>query len=493
MKKYDVIVVGSGLGGLSSGAYLARAGKKVLVLEKHYQSGGFATSFPRDEFDFDATLHQTGGVNKTFYKNILEACGIYDRLNFIKHKYLYEAIDPDSGFELKVKNGDAEDLKKQLIEQFPKEKWGIHLWFFLIWKLGRELYWWDKAAASNKVSFAIFFCLAPLLAPLLMFSHKVSVQRVLDLCTKNEKLRSALMQLKAYYGNSLDIACQLPFIGNFGYYFDGGYYPKDGGQSVSATLKAVIEENGGEVLNNSEVKRILVEDGMAIGVETEQQIYYGEKVIASASPFIVYEELLKDWSGSKQELEKINKMEIGATLSQIYIGLNISIENINERFKDSYIVFINNLPDDLYKDIILAFHSNIDRSAAPKGKAILCITFLDNYERWNLSEEEYRMKKKEELKKILRLLQEYLPDLEKYIEVVEFGTPKTMERYTGNRFGAVYGFSQKIGQSGFDRLKNKSPLKNLYFASAWTFPGGGFEGAIRAGYLAAKSILKSFK
>ena len=492
MEKYDIIIIGSGLGGLSSGAYLAKAGKKVLVLEKHLQAGGYATSFRRNGFKFDTALHQTGGVNKTFYKEILAACGIYDRLNFIKHKYLYETIDFDSAFELKVKNGDIENLKKQLIEQFPKEKKGIHLWFFLIWKLGRELYWWDKAAASNKISFAIFFCLAPFLAPLLMFSHKVSVQKVLDLCTKNEKLQLALMQLKGYYGDSLDIACQLPFIGNYGYYFDGGYYVENGGQNVATAFKAVIEENGGKVLNNSEVKKILVKDGEAIGVETKEQIYHSKKIIASVSPFIVYEELLKDWSGSKQELEKINKMEIGATLSQIYIGLNTKIENINKRFKDSYLVFVNNLSDDFYKDIILAFHSNIDESAAPEGKAVFCITFLDNYERWNLSEEKYRMKKKEELKKILRLLQGYLPDLEKYIEVVQFGTPKTMERYTENKLGAVYGFSQKSGQAGFDRFRNKSPLKNLYFASAWTSPGGGFEGTIRAGYQVAK-LIKSFK
>ena len=493
MKQYDVIIVGSGLGGLSAGAILAKAGKKVLVLERHYQFGGFATSFWRNGKKFDVALHQTGGINETFYKNIQEACGIYDRLKFIKHKYLYESIDHDSGFELKVKNGDVNDLKKKLIEQFPKEKWGVHLWFFLIRKLGRELYWWDKAVASNKIFFAIFFCLAPLLAPLLMFSHKVSAQRILDLCTKNEKLQSALMQLKAYYGDSFDIACQLPFIGNYGYYFDGGYYVEGGGQNVSNALIAVIEENDGEILNNSEVTRILVKNGIAIGVEANNQLYYGEKIIANASLFIVYKELLKDWSGSKQELEKINKMEIGTTLSQIYIGLNTNIENINERFKDSYLVFINDLKDDFYKDVILAFHSNIDRSAVPKGKAILCITFLDNYKRWNLSEGKYRMKKKEELKKILKLLQEYLPDLEKYIEIVEFGTPKTMERYTGNPKGAVYGFSQKVGQAGFDRSKNKSPLKDLYFASAWTNPGGGFEGAMRAGYKTARLILESFK
>ncbi|MCK5084537.1 MAG: NAD(P)/FAD-dependent oxidoreductase [Candidatus Pacebacteria bacterium] len=491
MKKYDAIIIGSGLGGLTAGAILAREGKKVLVLEKHYQAGGFATSFQRKEFKFDIALHQTGGIEKTFHKDILQKCGIYDELEFVKHKYLYEAINPD--YELRVKNGDIEDLKKKLIVQFPKEKKGILLWFFLLWKMGREFYWWDKAAASSKIFFAIFLCFAPFFIPLLMVSHKISLQKILNLCTKSKKLQEALMQLKGYYADSLDIAYQIPFIGGYGYYFDGGYYIKNGGQNVTLALKEVIEKNDGEVLNNLEVEKILTEDGKAIGVKTKKQSYYCEKIIASASPFIVYEKLLADWAGSRQELEKINKMEVGPSLSQIYIGLDASVEKINKRFEDSYLVFVNGLKDDFYKDIILAFHSNVDTSAAPEGKTVLCITFLDNYKRWDLPKEEYKRKKDEELKKIFRLLQDYLPDLEKYVEVVEFGTPKTMERYTGNKFGAVYGFSQKVGQAGFDRFKNQSPLENLYFASAWTRPCGGFEGAMRAGYEVAKLISESFK
>ena len=490
MKKCHTIVIGSGLGGLFAAALSVMAGKKVLVLEKHFKLGGYASSFWRESFKFDTALHQTGGVEKTYYKNILKECGIYNKLEFIKHEYLYESINYDTDFELKVKNGDPENLKRQLIKQFPKEKWGIRLWFSIIKKIGRETYRWDKAMANNKISQKIFLCFAPFLIPLLMFAHKISVQRVLSLCTKNKELQSALMQLKAYYGDNLNIACLLPFIGNYGYYFDGGYYVKGGGRSVTDALKTVIKENGGEILVRSGVEKIIVENDVAIGVKTKEQIYYGKKIIANASPFIVYGKLLKDWHGSEKELEKINKIKKGTCLSQAYLGLNCPVEKINKRFEKSYLVFINNLPDDFYKDIVLAFNSQVDKTAAPPKKSILCITFLDNYERWDLPEKEYEKKKAEELKKIYGLLQDYLPDLESCIEVSELATPKTMEKYTGNR-GLVYGFPQDIGQAGPDRFKSESPLKNLYFSSAYVL-GGGFEGTARGAKKVAQKILNSF-
>jgi all-trans-retinol 13,14-reductase len=82
-----------------------------------------------------------------------------------------------------------------------------------------------------------------------------------------------------------------------------------------------------------------------------------------------------------------------------------------------------------------------------------------------------------------------LPGLRAHAEVLELATPITMHAYTGNEGGALYGFSQRRGQSGpFRRFRNRGPIPGLYFASAWTFPGGGYEGAIRAGEEVARQI-----
>jgi len=473
------------MGGLCAGAILSRRGLKVCVLEKHHQAGGYASHFKRGAFEFDVSLHQIGGVHITFLKNILAESGIEGRLQFIKHKFLYEAVSPDD--ELAVPNGDVEGLKQELYRRFPREKLGIRLWFFLLWKIGREVFWWDRAVRS-RIFLPVLFYFAPLAIPLLVFSHKIPLQRVINLCTRSAGLQSILMQLLNYYGGSMDIAAQVPLIASYGYYFDGGYYIRGGSKAVTTAFIKTIRENGGDIFTSSEVVGIDTENNRATGIRTKKgQLFHARNIIVNASPFTLYEKLLSAWPGSAGELEKINRMAIGPSLSNLYLGLDATIAELNPRFAHSYLLFLRD--DSGRTKYSLAFHSNIESSFCPQGKSVLSVTFPDDYAAWaKLTDTQYREAKQKKTDAILTDLDKYLPGIRNRVAVAEFATPLTMERYTGNKMGAVYGFAQNIGQAGFDRFNNKSPVKNLLFASAWTAPGGGFEGAMRAGYRAANRI-----
>jgi prolycopene isomerase len=457
MKKYDIIIIGAGLGGLSIGAMLAKKDKKVLVLEKHYQVGGYATNFKRGDFIFDASLHATGGVKKTDYHKILKKCGVFEKIKFIKLPEIYTSIFPD--FKFTFKNGDIEQVKKDLIVKFPKEKIGIKLWFYFIKKINKENKLWQKYK-----NFIVF--IAPIIIPILMFSHKIPLSFFLNLAIRDKKLKALLTQLWPYWGlPPKKLASQYFLIPAYGYFYDGAYYLKGGAQIFSNAFREVIEENNGVVQTSIEVIEILVKNEKAIGVKTKDgNIYFADKIISNVSPFLVYENFLSKWKDSQKELEKIKKMELSISATQFYFGLDTSIVNLNPKFKNAYEVFVNLTYDydKIYREFLIpsfkreylsfnmTFYSNIDSGLAPINKSVMSIIVGDNYERWkNLSNNEYKIKKKEETEKIIKLAEKYLPELRKHIEVLEVATPKTMKRYTGNPEGAIYGFAQTILQCGF--------------------------------------------
>ncbi|MCI5139131.1 MAG: hypothetical protein D3922_12115 [Candidatus Electrothrix sp. AR1] len=137
-------------------------------------------------------------------------------------------------------------------------------------------------------------------------------------------------------------------------------------------------------------------------------------------------------------------------------------------------------------------YSQIDSDLAPTGKSVGAVCLADYFTDWaGLSEEDYKKKKDEVAHIFFRRLERLIPGIMSEIECYEVGTPKTIQKYTLNPEGAVYGFAQLPSQAGIFRVPNRSPIKNLYFASAWANPGGGFTGAIVSGWFCANEVTRA--
>ena len=123
--QFDAVIIGSGLGGLSCAAAFARQGFKPLVLEQHYQPGGYATTFKRPGgFDFDVSLHSTTVGERNGIHNLIPGFPEITDVDFLPHPYLYRVIYPD--YDIRVPQRNLDEYIQILTGYFPEEREGIN-------------------------------------------------------------------------------------------------------------------------------------------------------------------------------------------------------------------------------------------------------------------------------------------------------------------------------------------------------------------------------
>ncbi len=496
MLDYDAIIIGAGLGGLSAGAKLAKEGKKVLLIEQHTIPGGYATNFKRKDYVFDAGLHETSSFEATkAEKEIADALKIKENLEFIKLPEFYHFTN--GRFEITIPD-DTKKAIKVLTKRFPHEKEGIDKFFSIILAIQKEI---TKLPSGKKlyVSLPLF----PILYPELTFKSKKSLGEFLDSIIDDEELKLILCANIGYYHND-------PYQTSLVYYAvaqatmfeSGSYYIKGGSQNLSDYLTGVIKENGGKVLLGHITTGIITKDNAATGVVYKKT--NGSQIMTASAKTIIANAAVPNISlmlpkRTRIPLEKkISKLKASPSLITIHMGFKKSPKELGNKYYSTFVFdplldSIKELGENLKgefekKGFSFVDYSQIDSGLGKPVGAICAIDSIDNWE--NLSDAQYKKKKDEVAKIFFARLEKIIPGISREIELYEVATPKTLKRYTLNPGGSVYGFAQTPKQSGRFRFPNKSPVKNLYFASAWGTPGGGFAAAIIGGYLCAKEVLR---
>jgi len=472
MKKYNYIVIWSGLWWLSVASLLAQENKKVLVLEKHYLTWWFATNFKRKDYEFDVSLHQTWWINKTFYNKILKKCWVFDKIQWIKDKYLYEKQLWNE--IIKIPNGNISEIKKVLYKKFPSDKKVIFFYFAFMNFIATQLKIWEYWNDNYFTSLIVRIC-APILCPFILFSHKLKIDTIFNRI-KNPELKKVLLTFIWYYNeDTKDVAFNPFFFAEYWYYFDWWHYVKWWGQNFSNAFIKVIKSNGWEIQILKNVTEIIEKDKKVIWVKTDKwEKFFADNIICNASPIEVYDKMLKKSKNIKRN--HIEKMKIGMSFIGAYIWLNCKIEELNKKFKDSYEIF--------FDDLTITIHSNLDKNLCHKNKSTMDVFIASNVKGFfNLSEKDYKIKKADLKNLIISRLEKHFKWITKYIEVFEVATPKTIDKFTNNKNWEIYWFKNIVGQSGFDRFDFQDKnFKNLYFSSAYTIFGWGYEWAIRNWY-----------
>ena len=499
--QYDVVIIGAGLGGLAAGAKLSKEGKNVLLIEQHHVVGGCATTFKRKGYTFDVGLHELNGLGKNEHLHMLyQDLGAFEHLTFLRVPEFYRLIG--AGMDIVIPD-DADQFKDVLVSNFPREEKSIHKYLTSIHKIRDQAYRIPHSPMTSKLLTPLF----PLLFPSVVFNMKKSVGEFLDATTSDESLKLALLANLIYYHDDPYSMSLIFFSIAQSSFLAGAHYVQGGSQKLSDHLASVIIANGGEILTRHLVTRIITEKGKAVGVEyrrnkkgeSETMRATARHVIANSAASNVANDLLPEEEATETR-KRIAGLRLSPSLLNVYIGFNTTLERFgvqhystilfDDSCKSQRDMHPNFTGDFTKRNFIFVDYGQIDSQLAPEGTTVGSICTSDYLSDWeHLSDEDYKSKKKEVAEILIERLNGTYPGIKDAVDCYEVGTAKTIKRYTMNPGGSVYGFAQIPSQAGKNRLSQESPIENLYFASAWTQPGGGFGAALGSGYMVANKIL----
>lgn len=490
---YDAVVIGAGMGGLSAAVHLADGGLSVLVLEQHHKVGGFTSSFQRGDFRFDAALHEMLGGPNGQLGDILAEAGVLHEVEWIRIPELYRSILPGVDFTYP---GDAEAAVEALVARWPEEEAGIRRYHDLMERAWRQaeglegLYAWGPLRKAT----------LPFRAPTIARLFRQDVQTLLDRHLHDEGLQAVMGQLWVYFGPPPpDLWAVMHLLGHQGYLEEGAWHVAGSSQALSDAYADRIRELGGEVRTGTRVERIRFEGGRVTGVATEHgEEFRARYVVSGVDPFQTFFSLLGEEHTPARYARRIRNMEPANSLVGVYLGLDVEPEHWG--IEDHEIFYGKSLdPVRSYEAMMegryregaaaITFYSNLgDPWYAPPGKSVVVIHAYADMALWPEERGAYQAMKRRVADALLDLVEDLLPDLREHIEVQEMITPRSLAAFTSAHRGIPYGWNFTPEQGL--RLKNETPVRNLYLASSWTNPGHGVSTAQISGYQAAHLIRK---
>jgi phytoene dehydrogenase-like protein len=304
MNRYDYIIIGAGMGGLSAANFLAKFSKRVLVLEKHSIPGGFCTSFKRKETQFDCGIDGLCELkpNETipqFFK--FWGTSIESK----KHNQNTACYIDAAVYSFK-----ADHLKEDFLNHFPNDKKDIEKIFTINEGIMKEMF--SGGAPKPPYEMSLFQLLQfgirnMMKKPLLMKYGMKNFSSTIRKLSKNNIL-AAIMLSKAAVTNKM-----VYFAYAYRWWaMNNSYYPEGGMQSIPDKAVEIFKQHNGTFLLNTEVAKIITEAGKAIGVRTKQgDEYFAERIISNISPSFTYSLLPDDCIEKSKMMQKIQNKKIG--------------------------------------------------------------------------------------------------------------------------------------------------------------------------------------
>jgi all-trans-retinol 13,14-reductase len=505
--RWDAIVIGSGIGGLTTAALLSQhAAKKVLVLERHYTAGGYTHSFQRPGYSWDVGVHYIGDLQDP-------ASPLRAAFDHLTGGQLEWAPMPDvydrimiGGRTFEFPTG-LERLRARLKDYFPAEASAIDRCLAAVQSAQKAsgLYFTEKAIPRLAARVGGRF----MRAPFLRWASQ-STLGVLRRFTQNEELIAVLTAQWGDYGLP-------PAQSSFGihaivtaHYFNGASYPVGGAARIAETITPAIERNSGKVVVSADVQEIIVQNGKATGVRmADGREFRTDLVISDAGARNTFQRLVREPQPILQPvLQALDRVPGSLAHLSLYIGVKQSARDLGLTGTNLWIYpsadhdanlarFLHD-PSAPFPVLYISFPSAKDPDFERKhpGRATLEAVVMAPYEwfaRWEDSRWKHRAAEYDAFKKTLadrmqREVERNVPGVAGKIDHAELSTPLTTRHFMNYQKGEAYGLAATAERFRLRSLTPHTPIRNLYLTGQ-DVATLGVAGALFGGVMTASAVL----
>lgn len=498
MKK--IIIIGSGIGGLTAGNLLAKKGHKVTIFEAHSMPGGYTAGFYRKGFYFESGTVSFEASASVF--KAMKDIGVFEKIDFVKQRFRFASED----FDGIPKNYD--DYKKMICTAFPSDKEKLDMIFSDLDKIASLM---EGANGPMPFFYSGLEMLTSMLPYIFSVPKLMKLSRQYDNMTSSEfaaryfEKDSKLFKLFSGFGYP-DMSAMMVGSGLSGL-FTELWTVKDGMQSWADILAENFIKLGGGLKLNAYVDKIITKNGAAVGVSCKNTVYNADYVISAGDYKKTLLNLLDNKGLIPQALRNsIDRASVSEGYFTVYLGLNISNEELGECMKVPHVFVYSGKPGcDIYNSEDREFFnktsaelyspSMVNPKLVPEGKSSLMLQAKAPYrwmDNWGGGDKEvYGQLKEKAMDAMIDSASRLIPGLKEYVEYKGAATPLTYERFTHNTAGASSAWSwnpkKKFYKSGIG-VNIETPVKNLYIGSCWAMQIGGVPGALAAAYRCANKI-----
>lgn len=480
----DVLVIGAGIGGLTCANYLAKAGAKVVLVEKHYVPGGYVSSFRRGPYYFDAAAHSLGSCRPDGQIGKLIADHQLDR-------------------QLTLLRCDPTDV---VVTR--------HHEVFFFNELSKTIEGFQQAFPDEAEAIKRFIDYLVRTDPLQLYIdlRRVTFADLLSQYFKDWELKSAFSVVLGNIGLPSSTASALTCVFLYReFMFDGGYYPKGGMQAFADTLLERFRAYGGTALLLSPAEEISLTSGRR--VRSVKVKYLGRQpieikthvVVANCDLHQLYGKLLRQVHVPPSQGLLLGTRRHTMSAFMLHLGVNHDISR-EARYHcnvwsyrrldhvDTYYERVLRGTVEFGTDTFLFFRvpSFDDSDLAPKGhhciQSIVMAPYLERHV-WDRLKDALAQD-------VMARLEHYLPGLGKCVEVKQVATPSTLFKYTWNHRGAMYGWASTCDQIGPEKPPEETPIDGLYLVGHWTGRPSGYSGVstvVASGRQVSRYALKKLR